>query len=425
MSVAVIIPSMPNRLPRLPALLASIRGQSCPPEEVVIAFSLGTPAIAHAVSLMLAEHLGPKIAGRVSWVPESANAFENCRRGCGLTEQPIISLTDPDSRLRPETLERALDLLSSSDAEAVIHGKGGDARPPSTADPVIGPDLLADMEKSDRENGAFTDLSVDYGHVTLGRRAWAESRRPDEAAVIGERWPNAGYVRQLFASGARVVYTPEALTVMADGRAMCPDPGIGHCIDYNFVEIGTSNFRTLTETAGNSTLGLAIEPLDDYLRQLPAKPGITKVNVAVSDRAGSAQIYYIPEKVIESHRLPAWFKGCNSMHTPHPLHVKHKILDLCKTSTVAVVTPAQLWGAYGIRRVGMLKIDTEGHDCIILNSLFGFLQKKNGAWPAKIMFETNTNIPPADVEATIKLYTSVGYVVESRGNDSVLRWAGG
>ena len=44
---------------------------------------------------------------------------------------------------------------------------------------------------------------------------------------------------------------------------------------YNFIEIGTSDFRTIAETATNDKTGLCVEPLKHYLDALPNKDNIT------------------------------------------------------------------------------------------------------------------------------------------------------
>ena len=193
-------------------------------------------------------------------------------------------------------------------------------------------------------------------------------------------------------------------------------------VDYDFIEIGTSNFNTLTEKASDKTRGIAVEPLRHYLEQLPVRYGVVKDNVAVSSKPGSARVYYIPEIEISKHGLQPWFKGCNSLHGYHPLHLRHNVTHLCRAEEVDVVTPEQLWRKHRVRRVATLKIDTEGHDCVILKSLHDFLRgKPRHLWPATIQFESNEHTAREDVDNTIHLYQKSGYVVVSRGHDTVMR----
>ena len=54
-------------------------------------------------------------------------------------------------------------------------------------------------------------------------------------------------------------------------------------IHYDFIEIGTSDFHTLIESATDKTIGLSIEPIKTYLDRLPNKENVFKVQAAVSD----------------------------------------------------------------------------------------------------------------------------------------------
>ena len=49
-------------------------------------------------------------------------------------------------------------------------------------------------------------------------------------------------------------------------------------MNYNFIEIGTSNFDTLAQRATDEHVGLSVEPVKEYLEELPKKKHITKVN---------------------------------------------------------------------------------------------------------------------------------------------------
>ena len=74
--------------------------------------------------------------------------------------------------------------------------------------------------------------------------------------------------------------------------------------DYDFIEIGTSNFETLIQNATNEK-GLSVEPLKYYLDCLPDKTNVKKINVAITDEplCDTVDFYYIPENVIIENRL--------------------------------------------------------------------------------------------------------------------------
>jgi hypothetical protein len=194
--------------------------------------------------------------------------------------------------------------------------------------------------------------------------------------------------------------------------------------DYDFIEIGTSNFDTLIQTANDNTRGISVDAVKYYIDNLPDKPNVTKLNVGISDVNSFLDVYYIPEKVIIEKKLQSWFKGCNCVNSYHPLHVKHNVTGLCVKEKVKVITTYELFYQNAVRNVKYLKIDTEGHDCVILNSLFGYIKYLPVQfYPNRILFETNEHSKSADVDNTIKLFCSIGYKLESRGYDTVLVYA--
>ena len=144
------------------------------------------------------------------------------------------------------------------------------------------------------------------------------------------------------------------------------------------IEIGTSDFRT---DAGKVD-GLFIEPVKEHFDRLPK---CRKENVAVSNVEGEIDIYYIPSKVIDKESLPQWVRGCNSINEPHPTLVdlgysKHVVCD-----TVKVVRIKSLIDKHKITKIDILKIDTEGHDTVILNDFLDTVD----ILPRKIQFESN------------------------------------
>ena len=143
-------------------------------------------------------------------------------------------------------------------------------------------------------------------------------------------------------------------------------------IDYDFIEIGTSNFHALIMDCSDETIGLSIEPLQVYLNTLPNKPNVTKVSAAISDQDGEIEIYNIPLSSIQKHNLPIWVKGTNSVSKPHE-YARKKLGEELYDSIVSIdKVPTMSWktliSKYSIKSVDYLKIDTEGHDHVILKS---------------------------------------------------------
>lgn len=146
----------------------------------------------------------------------------------------------------------------------------------------------------------------------------------------------------------------------------------------DIVEIGTSDFRT---EAGKKH-GLFVEPVKEHFDRLPK---CLKENVAISNKEGFIDVYYIPSKVIESESLPYWLRGCNSIGKPHDTIVELGWTEFVKVDRVPVVRIKTLLEKHGITDIDFLKIDTEGHDTIILNDFLDTCDIR----PRKIQFENN------------------------------------
>jgi hypothetical protein len=192
-------------------------------------------------------------------------------------------------------------------------------------------------------------------------------------------------------------------------------------IDYDFIEIGTSHFDTLIQEASDNTVGISVDAVKYYIDALPDKANCKKIHIGISNVRSIVDVYYIPEDIIDSHNLQPWFKGCNSINDYHPYHKRDNVTHLCKIDKVNVITPGELFYQNSVRNVKYLKIDTEGHDTIILKSLFSYIKYlPTSFYPNKILFESNDHTPPEDVDETLELYYTIGYKLESRGYDTVI-----
>lgn len=164
------------------------------------------------------------------------------------------------------------------------------------------------------------------------------------------------------------------------------------------IEIGTSDFRT---EAGKKH-GLFVEPIKEYFDRLPK---CLKENVAVSNKEGELDIYYIPSERIKEIGLPDWLRGCNSINEPHKTVVDMGFIDLCQIDRVPVVRIKSLIDKHGITEIEHLKIDTEGHDCVILNDFLDTCDIR----PNKIQFEANTLSNPIDIYKAAERLQGLGY----------------
>jgi len=195
-------------------------------------------------------------------------------------------------------------------------------------------------------------------------------------------------------------------------------------INYDFIEIGTSNFDTLIQNASDNTLGISIDVIKYYLDQLPDKNNVKKINIGISDKKYTTKVYYIPENIIKDNNLPEWFKGCNSIEKYHPMHLKHNVTNYCTICDVDVIPCYELFYKNKVKNVDYLKIDTEGHDSIILKSLYNYIYYLPTIfYPKKILFETNELTKKIDIDTIIKLYTGIGYKIESRDYNTFITYS--
>jgi FkbM family methyltransferase len=160
---------------------------------------------------------------------------------------------------------------------------------------------------------------------------------------------------------------------------------------YDFVEIGTSDFDTLIQICDENTVGISVEPIKYYLDRLPNKSNVIKLQSALSTNDGECDVYYISEDDIQKHSLQWWVRGSNSINKPHPIVLKdigeelyNKIVTIEKVPTISWDS---LINSYNIKSIGHLKIDTEGHDHIILRDFLDFCNKNLFNLPNKITLE--------------------------------------
>lgn len=184
---------------------------------------------------------------------------------------------------------------------------------------------------------------------------------------------------------------------------------------YDFVEIGTSDFHTLLQEGGKGK-GICVEPLSFYLDNLPLSEDVLKINVAISDSNGTRKIFWVSPADIEYYNLPDWIRGCNKLDSPHPTVVRileNSLLEgIMMESTVECITFQVLCERYNISEILHLKIDAEGHDIQIINSMLDY----GKVFPNLLSFELNTELNDiANLNSTLEKLEIKGYRVVWRG----------
>ncbi len=194
-------------------------------------------------------------------------------------------------------------------------------------------------------------------------------------------------------------------------------------VDLDFLEIGTSNFDTLLQICAPTEVGMSVEPIQYYLDTLPSKSNVKKVRCAITANRTSdtIKLFFIPEPILTAAGLPWWLKGCNSVNDYHPKQKEFKLEQYVMIEECPLLNVDEFLTQHNIRSIKYLKIDTEGHDTVIMNGLLDYLQTKPVEfYPKKILFETNANTPEEKVRSTVEKSKLLGYTMVSTGEDTLL-----
>lgn len=179
------------------------------------------------------------------------------------------------------------------------------------------------------------------------------------------------------------------------------------------IEIGTSDFRT----QAGKVEGIFIEPVKYYFDRLPE---CNKINCAISNYEGVIDIYYLTDDEIKEYDLPQWVRGCNSVNTIHPsvaklLRDRGISLDIICDHTVPVRRIKSIIDEHNVTHIDLLKIDTEGHDCIILNDFLDTVD----ILPKVIQFEANVLSVKSEVDQLCAALKYKGYSIERLKDDII------
>lgn len=175
---------------------------------------------------------------------------------------------------------------------------------------------------------------------------------------------------------------------------------------YDFIEIGTSDFNTLIEQYPNKK-GISIEPIPVYFNSLPESNSVIKLNYAITKYDGTVTMNWVHPDDIVDNNLPDWIRGCNSIgsHINRDAFVSNEIL---RSTEVNCMTWKTLVETYKVNSVDLIKIDTEGHDHIILQQILKDCTIRNTR-PKKIIFENNELANKKEIEKLTKEFILLGY----------------
>lgn len=185
---------------------------------------------------------------------------------------------------------------------------------------------------------------------------------------------------------------------------------------YDFVEIGTCDYHTLLESCNNEQKGISVEPIKIYLDRLPNKPNVIKSNYAISAIDEEVDLYFVHPEMQNEKNL-SFTKGWGTIKTPHKGHGNDsdKLIEngIITKSRIKAITWKTLCQKYDVDIVDFVKIDTEGHECVVVNSILDYTDI---AFPKKLSFE-KTHCNEDDLRLTVKRLIKMGYMLTDYDED--------
>jgi len=192
----------------------------------------------------------------------------------------------------------------------------------------------------------------------------------------------------------------------------------------HFIEIGTSNYQTLTQAcaghpdgdrhawkylpldeAPQNLRGLAIDMEQSCLEELPDLPNVKKVCSAVTECSGQQLKLHVPHHLITywEHIFATcgnedgWYvmqlaRACSSLGEPRLLQrrlTKIGLGRLLRRRSIYAESLPTLLERYQVGSIGVLKLDSEGHDCAILKGFVRGCEFHASWYPQIIVYETN------------------------------------
>jgi FkbM family methyltransferase len=180
-----------------------------------------------------------------------------------------------------------------------------------------------------------------------------------------------------------------------------------------FVEIGTCDFWTLRHLCDDGWRGVMVEPHKPFLDSIPDHPNLIKVNKAMDITSGIATYTKIKDSDMfddpdyEPYGINL-YRGMGTIYHGNVLHVSDIYKGHLESYQVPTITFDDLMEELGIKTIDYLKIDTEGSDFPIFESIDFNKYKIN-------VLKMETGYCDPDVVADI-LY-DLGYHTEFFEND--------
>jgi hypothetical protein len=159
--------------------------------------------------------------------------------------------------------------------------------------------------------------------------------------------------------------------------------------EYDYLEIGTCDWDIMSMTKPKLK-GIIVEPISCYINNIPINKNVIKYQCAISTNNREDFMFYIPPSIIESQNIVNCFRGMNKLSDYHLGHTSNNLTNHVVKEKCKVLTYFTLLKELNVKYIDFLKIDTEGHDCDIINNILDeLLLNTNYIMPKYILFENN------------------------------------
>lgn len=169
---------------------------------------------------------------------------------------------------------------------------------------------------------------------------------------------------------------------------------------FKFIEIGSCHFDTLIHEYGLNVRGLLVEPIAESFNLIPTSDTIVKENCAITNHNGTIDMYiHFNRKMSRKWKFSSR-KELNDFHKETGNWIyssgsdmnsinENKFLPTKSKRKVRCMTFYSLIEKYQINEVDVLKIDTEGHDHIILKQVYECIKSNQLKINDLIRYEKN------------------------------------
>jgi FkbM family methyltransferase len=135
-----------------------------------------------------------------------------------------------------------------------------------------------------------------------------------------------------------------------------------------FVEIGTSSFNTLRHLCDKGWRGIMVEPIEIALNQIPDHENLVKIQGAIDKEFSIRTLTKLKDEYWDDETIDQDYLGMASLHSETILKDDF-YKDMIEQVEVGCVTFEFLMDQLGITEIDYLKIDAEGLDYDILNTI--------------------------------------------------------